>query len=82
MPSVVRDIAAEGIASIIRALPDECKIVLQIERLPRAKFDLLRCDEEAMYLPRSEVWMAVVPMGASVFLEIETTDPPALRAVS
>ncbi len=56
MPSVVRDIAAEGIASIIRALPDECKIVLQIERLPRAKF--------------------------GVFLEIETNDPPALRAVS
>ncbi len=82
MGSPMRDIVADGLAMIIRGLPDEAKIVLNVEDLPREKFESLRCGEEATYLPRSEIWMAIVPLGAGVFLEIETREAPGLRAVS
>ncbi len=86
MSSIFRDITAEGIAGIIRALPDEAKVTLLIEDLTRAKFDLLRGAELELYLNRfgSAVWTAEIDFGDGVSLEIETREPPrpALRAVS
>ncbi len=80
MASVIRDIAAEGIASIVRALPEDARVVLQIGGLSRDKFDQLRGDQEATYV--LGIWMALVPMGDDVWLDIMTTESPQLRAVS
>lgn len=82
MPGPMRHMVAEGFAGIIRSVPDEAKIILQIEDLPRERFDALRGNEEATYLERSGIWMALVPFGAGCFLEVETTEAPALKAVS
>ncbi len=77
----VRRIVAEGVAGIIAALPDQAKITVTIEDLPREKFDLLRGDEPADFLPRCGLWVAMVSMGDDVSLELETMEPPVLRAV-
>ena len=80
--STNRQIVAEGLQRIIRSLPDDVKVVVQLENLTREKFDALRSTAEATYLPRSEVWIAVVEFPANVFLEVETRESPVLRAVS
>ena len=85
MGSPMRDIVAEGLTGIIRALPDQAIITIEIENLPRDKFDALRGSEEAVYCHRrfgQDAWTAMVELGAGVFLDIETFENPVLRAVS
>lgn len=82
MPGRLRHVIAEGVAAIIKSVPDEATVIVQIQNIDRDVFDQLRRGAEVVYLPLSEIWTSLVPLGGGVMLELETRDEPGLRAVS